>query len=158
MLKIEGRFLRRNKDEKIVAVTDSISYKMIEEELRNDLTFAFKVITYKQAEDLINSNVNNCVGAVGHRDFAINLNRLLDIDYKIPYGRGRERVHLTLQEGDYVVIISRISNRATTYDNNGRYSRIVNKDDIWYTLAKVIKTPETEFVIGDLNEGVSIEG
>lgn len=152
----EGRYIRRTREEKLVAITDSISYKMIDKSVRHKYTFAFKTITGEEAEKWINSNGGYCIGAVGHTEFAKDLNRILDIDYQIPYGYGRERIHLTLREGDYAIVISRISNRASTYDKSGRYSRILNKDDLLYTLVKVIEVPETSFDLCNLNEKVTV--
>lgn len=153
---VQGRYIKRNKNEKIVAITDSVSYKMIDKTQRNDFTFAFKNITSKEAEKIINANHGYCIGAVGHSQFAKDLNRVLNINYHIPYGKGRERVHLTLHEGDYVVIISRISNRAGTYDIKGRYTPLVSSDDVMYTLAKVIPVPPTSFELSSLNQSVTV--
>jgi hypothetical protein len=152
IMQINGRTIKREAYENIVAITDSISYKMIAQDLREDFTFKFFNISSVEAEALINLNHEYCVGAVGHVDFAKDLNRILAINYTIPYGRGRERVHLTLNEGDYVIIISRISNRATTYDKRGRYSPLLEPDDCIYTLAKVIKAPEVNYEIKSLNQ------
>lgn len=150
-MRVIGRRIVRDKNEKIVAITDSISYKMIMKELREKYTFKFFNISSFEAEEIINNNLNHCVGAVGHLDFAQDLNRVLNIDYNIPYGRGRERVHLTLMEGDYVVIVSRISNRASTYDNRGGYTPLINSGDIIFTLAKVVKAPEVNYQLSSLN-------
>lgn len=152
MVKIKGRYLERENDENILAVTDSISYKMIEKDLRSEYTFAFKNITAKEARKMINNNsITNIVGAVGHRQFAIDLNRVLNVHYQIPHGNGRERVHLTLIEGDYVIVISRISNRADTYDRRGGYAKLSSADDAMYTLARVVKAPKVDFVLDDVN-------
>lgn len=155
-MKVDGRYIEREENENIVAITDSISYKMIDKSIREKYTFAFKTITAEIAEEMINLNDGHCIGAVGHREFAKDLNRVLNISYKIPYGKGRERIHLTLVEGDYVIVISRISNRASTYDKNGGYRSVSNKKDVMYTVAKVIKVPETLFELISLNEKVTV--
>lgn len=152
----EGRYIRRTLEEKLIAVTDSISYKMIDKSVRHKYTFAFKTISAEEAERWINTNEDHCIGAVGHSEFAKDLNRILDINYHIPYGYGRERIHLTLREGDYVIVISRISNRASSYDKRKGYTNVFHKDDLMYTLAKVIKTPETSFDLCNLNENVTV--
>ena len=151
---IDRRYIRRENNEKLLAITDSISYKMIEEKLREKYTFVFKTLTTEEARKMINANTKQCIGAVGHYTFAKDLNRVLDVNYHIPYGRGRERVHLTLIVGDYVLILSRISNRPSTYDKRGRYTPLVDADELIYTLAKVVKAPEVEFSLGDVNEKV----
>jgi len=151
-MRVVGRYIKRKENEKILAISDSISYKMIKKELRENYTFKFFNISAYEAEQLINLNSDYCVGAVGHHDFAKDLNRVLNINYHIPYGNGRERVHLTLQEGDYVIIISRISNRASTYDKYGRYTPLISPNDCMYTLATVIKAPAINYKLCSLNE------
>ncbi|MCE7698285.1 MAG: DUF1874 domain-containing protein [Methanobacterium paludis] len=150
---VNGRFLKRYRNEKIVAITDSFSYKMISKNHREHLTFAFKTINYSMAKRMINSNLDHCIGAVGHKNFAIDLNRVMDINYKIPFGYGRERVHLTLREGDYAIIISRISNRPGIYDKRGKYKPLTNINDISFTMAKVVPTPKVSFEFETINVG-----
>lgn len=150
-MKVYGIHIERDETERIVAITDSVSYKMIRWHERENFTFAFKNITSEEAEKMINNNVNCCVGTVGHPEFAKDLNRVLDLKYHIPYGRGRERVHLTLTEGDYLVIISRNTKRAK-YTGKWGYVPLDTADDAMFTLAKVVRVPPTEFELCNLNE------
>lgn len=150
-MQVHGSYIKREENENIVAITDSVSYKMIREHERDKFTFAFKTITPEEAERMINENASHCVGTVGHHDFAKDLNRVLNLEYHIPYGRGRERVHLTLTEGDYLVIISRNRKRAK-YTGRWGYVPLNTADDAMFTLAKVIRVPEVEFELCSLNE------